>query len=57
LKTRLVSNLLIILAGLVAKTMEVRTEKAQAEFKNGVLKVVIPKKEEAKTEKVKVTVH
>jgi HSP20 family protein len=37
--------------------VEVKAEKAEAQYKNGVLKVMIPKKEEAKEEKIKIQLH
>jgi HSP20 family protein len=37
--------------------VEVKAEKAEAQYKNGVLKVLIPKKEEVKEEKIKIQFH
>ncbi len=42
---------------LVRLPVEVKTEKADAQYKKGVLRIVMPKKEEIKTEKVRITVH
>jgi HSP20 family protein len=40
----------------IALPVEVNSEKAKASFKNGVLEVVLPKKEEAKPKEIKIEV-
>lgn len=40
----------------IALPMEVDSEKAKATFKNGILEIVLPKKEEAKPKEIKVEV-
>jgi HSP20 family protein len=42
---------------MVELPVEVKKEKAEAHFKNGVLRVVIPKKEEVKPEPLKIKVE
>ena len=41
---------------MIALPVEVESEKAKAAFKNGILEIVLPKKEEAKPKEIKIEV-